>query len=327
MKACVLNAINNIEYNDVKNPTVKQGEVLLKVKASGICSSDLDRVFSSGAYHYPIVLGHEIAGQIIDVADGIDKSYIGKNVVVFPLLPCFECSSCKSKYYAQCSNYNYFGSRCDGGFAEYLSVPFWNIRFLPDDVDFVNAAMCEPTAVALHAVSKAKLTKGKKVLVLGSGLIGIIVGLLAQKQGAEVYFKVRNDKKLEFIKSLGLSNVYKDIPNADIDTCFECVGSNECFIEALQFVKTRGTIILVGNPKSDMQLNKKLYWKILRQEVTIEGVWNSQYPDDWDKVIEILNKLPFEKLITHRFKLVDGINAFKELKNAAFKIKGVFINE
>lgn len=327
MKACVLEELGEMEYKNVPKPDMKTNEVLVQVKACGICSSDLDRVFNTGAYHYPIILGHEISGQIVDIADNRNESYIGKKVVVFPLLPCFKCEACQKGFYAQCNNYNYYGSRCNGGFAEYLSVPLWNIKTFSDDINYEIASLCEPSAVAWHSVSDAEIKRNDKVLILGSGLIGIMVGFFAQSLGAQVYFKVRNYNKQNFLKQLGFKNIYKEINNTKFDTCFECVGTNEAIQEALKFVQMRGKIVLVGNPKSDICFDKNLYWKILRQEINLKGVWNSQYPKDWDYVLTHIKEFPMEKLITHKFKLSDGFNAFKILKDAEFKIKGVFCAE
>lgn len=325
MKALVLNAINDLSYNEVANPKMKNNELLLKIKACGICSSDLDRVFVSGAYHYPIILGHEIAGEIVDIGANVNKAYLGKRAVVFPLLPCFKCQSCKNGFYAQCENYNYFGSRCDGAYAEYLSVPLWNIKTFSKDIDYKIAALCEPACVAWHSVQKANIHKGSKILILGSGLIGIIVAFWAKRLGADVHFKMRNDKKINFLNSLGFLKVFKESDMADFDICFECVGSNESVLDTLKYVKSQGQIILVGNPKSDMSFDKNIYWKLLRQEIEIKGVWNCHYPNDYEYVLNHLNELSLERLITHCFDLSYGMNAFVDLKNADFKIKGMYL--
>lgn len=238
-------------------------------------------------------------------------------------MPCFECQSCKNGLYAQCKNYNYFGSRCNGGYAEYLSVPLWNIKTFSNDIDYKIAALCEPSCVAWHSICKSHIHKGRKILILGSGIIGIIIGFLARQLGANVYFKARTDKKINFLKSLGF-NVFKE-NNAEFDICFECVGSNESLIEALKYVKSQGQIILVGNPKSDVRFDKNIYWKILRQEINIIGVWNSCYPNDWEYVLNHLSEIPLNALITHCFDLSYGIEAFNDLKNADFKIKGIYL--
>lgn len=325
MKALVLNAINDLSYKEVANPKMKNNELLLKIKACGICSSDLDRVFVSGAYHYPIILGHEIAGEIVDIGTNVNKAYLGKRAVVFPLLPCFECQSCKNGFYAQCQNYNYFGSRCDGAYAEYLSVPLWNIKTFSKSIDYKIAALCEPACVAWHSICKANIHNGTKILILGSGLIGITIAFWAKRLGADVHFKLRNDKKINFLKSLGFLNVFKENDIADFDVCFECVGSNESVLDALKYVKSQGQIILVGNPKSAMSFDKNIYWKLLRQEIDIKGVWNCYYPSDYEYVLNHLNEIPLERLITHCFDLSYGMNAFVDLKNADFKIKGVYL--
>lgn len=327
MKACVLRAIKELEYTETADPVIKPGEVLVQVKACGICSSDLDRVFKTGAYHFPIVLGHEIAGQVISAAPDVDSSFVGKRVVVYPLLPCFECESCKKGFYAQCKGYNYFGSRCDGGYAQYLSVPVWNIKPFSDSVPFTHAALCEPSAVAWNAVSKANIKPSTKLLIVGTGLIGIVAGLWAKQKGADVSFTVRNSKKADFIKTLGFDNVQTDFNESSFDICMECVGTNESIAQSLNYVKARGTVIFVGNPQADVILDKKIYWKILRQELVIKGVWNSSYPSDWEAVLENINSLPCDKLITHTFKLYDGMKAFDTLNEAKFKIKGMYVIE
>lgn len=325
MKALVLNAIGNLSYEEVAKPKVQNEEVLLKIKACGICSSDLERVFVSGAYHYPIILGHEIAGEIVELGANIDKSYLGKRAVVFPLLPCFKCQSCKNGFYAQCQNYNYFGSRCNGGFAEYLTVPLWNIKTFSNEIDYKFASLCEPASVAWHSICKAKICKGDKILILGSGIIGIIIAFFAKKLGADVYFKVRTDKKNQFLQSLGFLTLFKEKDKVDMDICFECVGSNESLHDAVKYVKSQGQIILVGNPKGNMQFDKNIYWKLLRQEINIKGVWNSHYPNDYEYVLKHFNEIPFYALITHCFDLSYAMNAFVDLKNADFKIKGVYL--
>ena len=141
MKACVLHNINDLKYEEVSMPVLNEGEVLLKIRASGICGSDIQRVFEKGTYHFPTIPGHEFAGEIVDAFEEKSKFLIGKKAAVFPLLPCFECSSCQIGEYAQCKNYNYYGSRCDGGFAEYLAVKVFNLVLLPDEVTFEEDAM------------------------------------------------------------------------------------------------------------------------------------------------------------------------------------------
>ena len=335
MKACVLTQKNKIEYKDVETPQVSKGEVLVKVKACGICSSDFNRVYKDSAYFFPIILGHEFSGEIVECAPDVDKKqYLGKRAAIFPLLPCNECEFCKDKHYAQCKNYSYFGSRQNGAMAEYISVPVWNLKLLPDDMSYSVAALAEPTSVACHAAKKVDNIKNKNICISGSGTIGILLGINLHSKGANVSFLVRNDKKKDIFKSLGFDDfVYSDTDKS-FDVVFECVGTNESLNNCLKIVKSRGTIILVGNPADNMNLDKKLYWKILRSELIIKGIWNSEYKisgkDDWDNAIDFLynNQKLVDILITDRFKLQDGINAFEQVKNSThISLKGMFENE
>ena len=334
MKACVLESNNKIEYKEIENPNIKPDEVLIKILACGICSSDFNRIYKNGAYFYPIVLGHEFSGKIENCGENIDKNIIGKKGVVFPLLPCYECEFCQQKMYAQCSNYKYFGSRCNGAMSEYISVPIWNVKIIPDDMDCTIAALSEPCAVAVNTVNKILDIKNKRICISGSGTIGIIIGLLAKSYGAKITFILRNERKIEFLKTLGFNNFILNESEEVFDTVIECVGTNNSIKNCIKFVKSKGQIILVGNPADDVILDKKIYWKILRSEIIINGIWNSNYKnnniDDWDKAIEFLYKNTnlVSKLITHKFKLNDGIKAFDTMQNSKkLCLKGVFVNE
>ena len=335
MKACVLTEKNNIVYKEVETPKLKQGEVLINVKACGICSSDFNRVYKDSAYFFPIILGHEFSGKITECAADIDKTkYLGKKAAIFPLLPCNDCELCKEKHYAQCKKYSYFGSRQNGAMAEYIAVPIWNIKLIPDDMSYSVAALAEPAAVACHSSKKIDNPKDKSVCISGTGTIGILLGLILKTQGANVTFLVRNENKKELLKNLGFDNIIYSDTDKNFDVTIECVGTNDSLNNCIKLVKSRGVVVLVGNPASDMNLAKKLYWKILRSEITVKGIWNSEYksntPDDWDSAIDFLykNQPTAELLITDRFKLQDGIKAFEQVKSAThISLKGMFENE
>ena len=146
MKAQVLFDINNLQLQEIVIPTLKPSEVLVKVHATGICGSDIPRIYETGAHRHPLICGHEFSGEVVEVAEDVNNNWVGKKVGIFPLIPCNNCASCKNKKYEMCKNYNYLGSRCDGGFAEYVAVPEWNLIELPERVTYEQAAMLEPTA-------------------------------------------------------------------------------------------------------------------------------------------------------------------------------------
>ncbi len=331
MHALVLHEVGKLTYDEVANYELKKDTVLVKMKYCGICSSDIERVFVNGTYHFPTIPGHEMAGEIV-VTNSEDKDLIGKNVTIFPMLPCMKCDACKKEEYAQCSNYNYFGSRCDGGFAEYLLVPKWNLVFT-DDLDLKIACLAEPAAVSLHAVNILKIKKGEKIAISGTGTIAFLIAYFAKYQGANVTIVGRNSNKLKKASEFGFNTLNVN----DIDECkntfdsvVEAVGSNDSINQAIELVNTFGKVVLVGNPKGDVLLNKVNYWKILRKQLDVTGSWNSSYGhdvNDWHAVIKYMKngKIPFEKLITREYSLKESNKAFNYLMNKnTQKFKVVF---
>ena len=199
MKGCVLEAVGQLIYKEVDAPRPKTGEVLLKTKAAGICGSDIERVFVKGTYHFPTIPGHEFSGEVVQVGEGVDTNLLGRRAAVFPLLPCRKCDMCEVGEYASCRNYNYFGSRCDGGFAEYVAIPVWNLIFGPDSLSYEVMAMAEPAAVSLHALSQGDVKLGDQVAVFGAGAIGLMIGELARIAGVDKVIMLDiEQKKLGF---------------------------------------------------------------------------------------------------------------------------------
>lgn len=324
MKACVLEEVGKIKYkNDVATPEVKAGELLVRAKAAGICGSDIARVYTTGAHKMPLIIGHEFSGVV---------EATGKKVGIFPLIPCRKCPACLTKKYEMCSNYNYLGSRTDGGFAEYVAVPKWNIIELPDNVTFEQAAMLEPMAVAVHAMRQLNVEEDSTVVVCGLGTIGQLLIMFLKEKGINNIYAIGNkEKQREAVALLGLpeANFFNSKNDGNLcewisdktagqgaDAYYECVGTSQTVAQGPDIVKQGGQICLVGNPASDIAYEKNIYWKILRKQLTLKGTWNSSFygqddpeasKDDWNYVINLLNenKIYPEKLITHRFTLED----------------------
>ena len=209
MKACVLHGIGDLRFEEVPIPEAVVGEVLLKVKASGICGSDIPRVFTKGTYSFPTIPGHEFAGQIVKAGAGVDESLIGKKAAVFPLIPCMRCSACQIGEYAQCLDYNYLGSRCNGGFAEYVTVPVWNLVMIPDALSYEEAAMAEPAAVAVHALRQAGIEIGDSVAIFGAGAIGLMLAQWSKAWGAENVMLIDiDDGKIRFAREQGFELIW-----------------------------------------------------------------------------------------------------------------------
>lgn len=292
MKAYVLHGIGDLRYEDVPLPEIPSGWALVRVLAAGICSSDIPRIFEKGTYHFPTIPGHEFSGQVERVADESDSRWIGKRVGVFPLIPCKRCPSCEKGQYETCSNYDYIGSRRDGGFAEYVAVPVWNLIELPESVSDVQGALLEPAAVALHAAKRAGIFPGASVCVVGTGAIGLLAGQWAKHLGAgRVVIKGRSESKRQIVQQCGLEYMQDARPGEEFDCVIEAVGSARALEESLLLTAPGGRLLLMGNPDGPRALSQDLYWRILRKQLTLIGTWNSSYggaDSDWTEAVRAM---------------------------------------
>lgn len=303
MTALSLYGINDLGLIETAIPECKEDEVLVKIKKCGICGSDIGRIFKNGTYHFPTIPGHEFAGEVAFDPKG---ELTDKRVVVFPLLPCFECEMCKKGRYAQCCNYDYYGSRRDGAFAEYIAVKKFNLLEIPDNVSLEEGAMCEPVSVALHAIKKADIKEGDTVLISGAGPIGLIAAQWSMLFGAEkvLMFDIDLDK-IEFCKKNGFFE-YKQ--GDDFHIAIEGTGAGNALARIIDGISASGKIVLMGNPSGEVSLSPKNYQQILRKELRMEGTWNSSYSDvqnDWKESLAAMSakKLSLKPLITHRVSL------------------------
>lgn len=310
MKAYSLHGIGDLRYEEIDVPNIKHGWVLVRVKAAGICSSDIPRIFKKGTYHFPTIPGHEFAGIVEKVKNEDEEYLIGKKVGVFPLIPCMKCSFCKRGKYELCSNYDYIGSRRDGAFAQYVAVPTWNLIDIGDDIQYAEAAMMEPLAVSLHAIKQMQLKGNENVAVVGTGMIAFAAAQWAMIKGAQsVTIIGRSERKRVLAESFGNIKYLSEMPSSEqFDAVLEAVGSNNAIEQTLSLVRPEGTVVLMGNPEGDIQLKQDMYWKILRKQINIIGTWNSSYENnqmcDWSEVRDNLksHNLHVNRLISHYFR-------------------------
>ena len=318
MKAYVLHGINDLRLEEKAIPEMEPDQVLVQVRAAGICGSDIPRIFQTGTYSFPTVPGHEFSGVVAEVGAQADKSRLGQHVGVFPLIPCMKCGPCRQKAYELCRHYSYLGSRTDGGFAEYVAVPRENLVVLPEGVSFEAAAMLEPMAVAVHAMRLAQAKPGQTVVIYGLGTIGLLLTMYLKEAGIERVLVAGNkDQQRQFAVMLGVAaEDFCDTRTQELgswlkgrtdgaDVFFECIGKSDTIAEAIDLTAPLGTVQLVGNPYGDVKLDKAVYWKILRNQLVIRGSWNSSFTheetDDWHYVLQRLaqKRIEPEKLITH----------------------------
>lgn len=350
MKAYVLHEIDDIRFEEASMPDIKEGEVLVKVRAAGICGSDIPRIYTAGTYSYPLIPGHEFAGEVTRTGKSVKKDWEGKRVGVFPLIPCMECTPCRKQQYELCRHYSYLGSRTAGGFAEYAAVPEWNLIELPEKVTYEQAAMMEPMAVAVHAMRRAfrgEADCDKQVVVYGLGTIGMLLTMFLQEAGFHNILVIGNkDFQKEMISRLGIDeehfcnsqkqNVYEWImeqtEGIGAACFFECVGRNETVQDAIRCTAPGGTVQLIGNPASDMAFDKNTYGKILRSQLTVSGSWNSSYrhtaEDDWHYVLDKLQqgRIHPEQLITQQMPLAElekGLHLMRDKTEGYVKVMAI----
>ncbi len=327
MKAWVLHDIGEIHFEEVDRPEPADNEVLVEVKAAGICGSDIPRIYQTGAHVHPLIPGHEFSGRVIALGKSADAKWQDKRVGIFPLIPCTNCIACQKQHYELCRNYSYLGSRRDGGFAQYATVPEWNLIELPDNVSYRQAAMMEPMAVAVHAMRSAlsaDADRRRSIAVCGFGTIGILLTMFLAEAGYSNIFVIGNkDFQQKMAAKLGIDEAHiydkknggaqdwlmAQTNGAGVDVFFECVGKNETVTSAVMGTAPNGTVQLIGNPASDMMFEKNEYWKILRDQLTVKGSWNSSFrhdmEDDWHYVLDRMQmeKIHPEQCITHCFSL------------------------
>lgn len=347
MKAWILHGVNDIRYEEVARQQPTDYEVLVQVQAAGICGSDIPRIYQTGAHTHPLIPGHEFSGIVKKTGALADPKWEGKRVGIFPLIPCGKCEPCRKQRYELCRDYSYLGSRRDGGFAEYVPVPEWNLIELPENVSFADAAMLEPMSVAVHAMRRIQTDCEDTAVVYGLGTIGMFLVMFLIDAGIHNILAVGNKaSQRQLVCKLGLDErsycdsreqdaaewVRKRTNGAGADAVFECVGRKETFAQAVRTAAPTGKVCLVGNPYSDMALDKSTYWKILRDQLVITGTWNSSFrhepEDDWHYVLDrLLRKriLP-ERVITHRLPMEElewGLRVMRDKTEDYVKIMTV----
>ena len=297
-------------------------DVLIRVRSCGVCGSDVPRVMVKGAYRHPITIGHEFAGEVVEVGAAVTGVHPGDRVTVMPLTPCGTCPSCRVGNYTLCTDYDYYGSRSDGAMAELVTVKAANVLAVPGPVDFESASMTDPASVALHAVRRHHLLPGQTAAVLGTGPIGLFAVQWLRLAGCRSIIAVDLfDEKLALARELGAEHCInarlETVPDAirdrtggqGADFVVELAGSSVTQLQAVQSAARRATVVFCGLSYDDLTLPAQDLNRILRFELTIFGSWNSSIAplpiNEWKTSLEYMSRgfLTTKSLITHRFRL------------------------
>ncbi len=339
MKAAVLHGKNDIRYEEWEKPEISSAEVLVRVKTTGICGSDMPRVLSDAAHYYPIVLGHEFSGEVVDTGQDVSNLSIGDRIAGAPLLPCHSCIDCKQGNYAQCKSYSFIGSRESGSWAEYVKMPAINVVKLPDQVSFTQGAFFEPITVGLHGLFVMDYRGGTDVAVVGMGTIGLLTMQCARALGAKRIFAFDIDEeRLAVAKEYGADfclntadSDFRDVidkktSGRGFEMVIETAGVEFTEKLSLEIASNKGKVMFIGTPSKDISLTPGEFEHINRKELTVRGSWMSYsapYPGkEWNLAAYYLKKglIKVDKLIDRIIPLQEIGEAFGDIEEN--KVKG-----
>ncbi|MEV5712078.1 galactitol-1-phosphate 5-dehydrogenase [Actinoallomurus sp. NPDC052274] len=321
MRAAVLHAPGDIRVEEVPRPEPGPGEALVKVAACGVCGSDIARMLSAGAHRMPIICGHEFAGVVVATGPGVDGVAEGDLVSVPPLIPCFACDPCRQGKFSLCADYDYFGSRRDGAYAEYVTVPSSNLFRVDGRVAPEAAAMIDPAAIALHAIWRTRLGIGQRVAVIGAGPIGLFAVQWARLAGASEVLAVDvNDQKVAMAREAGASQTAtgaeeaRDLAGDGYHVVIESAGNPATVDLAAALCARHGEAAFIGIPHAPVEFAKSTFNTFLRREISLHGAWNSfsaPFPgDEWRATADAMaaGSLRWKFMITHEL----GLDALPE---------------
>jgi len=322
---------NDIRVEEVSTPSPGHGEMLVKVISCGICGSDIVEWYRLP--RAPLVLGHEVGVEVVEMGEGVTKYNKGDRLFIAPKIPCFKCSYCLKGHYPQC---NEVKDRLPGGFAEYILVPKELVNNgsykLPDNVSYDQATFIEPLACVVRAQRLASIEEGHTVLILGSGMSGLLHIKLAKFKKCKVIATDINKRRLLLAKNFGADYVaegasdileqLKYINGRKADAVIVTTSALSAFKQAWETVDMGGVVVLfaVPGPDKDVIVPVNDLW---RKEIRI---LTSYYcgPPDIEQALDLITKgvITVDELITHRLPLKDTATGFKMLldRTGALKI-------
>jgi 2-desacetyl-2-hydroxyethyl bacteriochlorophyllide A dehydrogenase len=314
MKAAVLVEPGKLVIDSLAEPTLKSGEVLIRMRAAGLCGSDYTKWQGLFGGPYGIAPGHEGAGEIVQIGPGVAGRQVGERVVIQPNIPCGTCLVCRGGRENTCPQKIRMGIDVSGVLAEYAAVPARLAWPLPDNLSFAEGTLAEPLAVALHGFKMAPAAAGERVLIYGAGAIGLFYVRLAVLAGAEVSALDIAPPRLEAAGRLGAARIYSSLEEikqagASFEVIYETSGQKSALAETVNLASPGGRILLCGLPKEEYPLATTT---IVRKELTIYG--SIIYRDEFPQALALLagGQIPAEIFITGRHRLEEAAAALAD---------------
>ncbi|MQA06427.1 MAG: alcohol dehydrogenase catalytic domain-containing protein [Streptosporangiales bacterium] len=274
MRAAVIREPGTIEVTDVVDPTPGAGDVVVRVGACGICGTDLH--IADGEFPptpYPIVPGHEFAGEVVAVGAAVANARVGNRVAVDPSLFCGRCAECRRGRGNLCENWGATGDTVDGAFAEYVSVPAHTVYALPDELGWAEAALVEPVSCAVHGIQRLGVEVGDRVLVVGAGTMGLLIQQLAIRAGGVVSVVDRNTAKLPMATELAAHATAASVEELDappFDVAVDATGAPPAIEAAFDALRRGGRLQIFGVAAAEARVNLSPF-RIYNDEITIVG--------------------------------------------------------
>jgi L-iditol 2-dehydrogenase len=320
--------VNDVRLEEVPVPGIGPGEILVRVHTCGICGTDLKKI-ATGSHSAPRIFGHETAGVVAKVGEGVQKFSVDERVVVFHHIPCGACYYCRHKTFAQCATYKRVGCTAGfepsgGGFAEYVRVMDWIVEKgtarIPHGVSFEQACFAEPVNTCIKGIETLRLEAGETVLVIGQGPIGLILANLAKRAGARVVTSDLYSARLTMANSFGL-NLTIDASKADAgqtvrgmtegrgaDAVILAVGGSGLIRPAMDAARPGGRVLLFAQTaRGEATIDPAA---VCVDEKALLGSYSASVELQEDSVRFVMNReMDLERLISHRFPLQSGVEA------------------
>ena len=337
MQAAVYRGVNDVRLETVPVPAIGPGEMLVRVHSCGVCGTDLKKI-STGSHSAPRIFGHETAGTIAAIGDGVEGFGVGDRVMVFHHIPCGDCYYCRKKTFAQCPVYKKVGCTAGfeasgGGFAEYVRVMDWIVRRglvkIPDGVPFEQAAFVEPVNTCYKAIKNLELAPDETVLVIGQGPIGILLAALAARTGARVLTSDLFPERHKVAAGYGLTRPI-DAGKQDVvglthaasegrgaDAVILAVGGNSLIKMAMDAARPGGRILLFAQTQhGDAVIDPA---DVCMDEKFLIGSYSAS-EEIQDEAAQLVfdgykNGFDLTRLISHRFSLKDAVEAIHVASN------------
>lgn len=335
MKTVVIEKPGDISVKEDMIPECPAGEALLKVRYCGICGADVSSYTGNQPFTtYPRIPGHEFSAEIVEIADNERGLKAGDYVTCNPYFNCGTCYSCERGFVNCCTDNQTMGVQRDGSFSQYITMPIDRI-ISGEGLSLKELALIEPFAISYHALSRTGIEPTDRILIIGAGPIGLFALISAKMRGATVYVSDVLEGRLEAALDYGADGVINvaedDLMNRvneitggkGFDVCVEACGSSSTFLNCIDAVAFAGSIILIGNGKTE---TKFLHSVLLKKELNIYGSRNA-YTKDFKSLIQLVSskKVDLLKMVSKVYSIDEVQQAFEELVHNDGSLKKVLI--